>query len=190
MSEPSDLFRNLTREDFKLISFDFEQLSKRLQGSEDWAKLVVCHIYLDHIISQTLKDHVPNIDAYFAGGHKSFSDKLALCQAHNLIDDEIAMTLRSINSARNKFAHRLVFDVPDEVKTRLFLEFSPARPPGDVLTDDGFSNFLFTVVMLVEFERIYGIKLANIEREAAFHRGKMLEIAIEMIGGGAFKSAN
>ncbi|MBD8663026.1 hypothetical protein IFT59_07140 [Rhizobium sp. CFBP 8752] len=170
----------LARLDFERLSFDYEELHERLTASEDWGKLVVCHIYLDHILTTSLKDHMPKAGLYLDNGYKTFADKVSLCQALNILDDELARTLKSINSQRNKFAHRLVFDVPNETKLALFKEFSPTRPAQDVLAENGFSSFLITVVMLVEAERIYTQIIAEKSKEIAVHREKMLELAIDM----------
>ncbi len=175
----------LSRLDFERLSFDYKELSARLTAAEDWGKLVVCHIYLDHILTTALKDHMPKAESYLDSGYKTFADKVALCQALEIVDDDVATTLKSINRHRNKFAHRLVFDVPDETKIALFREFSPTRPKEDVLAGDGFANFLFTVVMLVESERIYNQIIAEKAREIAFHRERMLELAMEMFADGA-----
>lgn len=174
--------QGLSLQDFNRISFDLTTLAERLAAAEDWGKLVVAHIYLDHILTQSLRDHVANMDAYFKGGHKSFADKLALCEAHDLLDADLSSTLTAINSARNKFAHRLVFEVPDDLKVRLFTGFSPNRVSSDVLGPEGFTDFLFTVVMLLEFARIFGLKIAELEREKASYQSRILQLAKEIVG--------
>ncbi|MGO7611183.1 hypothetical protein ACC689_07830 [Rhizobium ruizarguesonis] len=146
----------------------------------DWAKLVATHIYLDHILMETLRDRIVDIDVYLKGGHKTFSDKLALCQAHRLVDADLAATLRAINTARNQFAHRLDFNVTDELKVKLFKQFSPARVEADVLGDEGFANFLLTIVMLLEFERIYQFKIQALEGEAQLLREKVFDAVAEL----------
>ncbi|MDM9627838.1 hypothetical protein QTL95_18260 [Rhizobium sp. S152] len=171
-----------TVEDFKKISFDVVALTDRLQAVEDWAKLVAAHIYLDHVLTQTLRDTIPDIDGYLGGGHKTFADKLALCRAHGLVDEDFASTLRAINKARNQFAHRLDFDVTDELKVQLFSPFSPMRDKGDVLEEEGFGNFLFTVIMLLEFERIYGFKVRSLEKEAQLLREQIFEALADSYG--------
>lgn len=167
--------------DIERLSFDPLALCTRLSAAEDWGKLVVCHIYLDHILTESLKDHVPKAEHYLDSGYKTFADKISLCQALEIIDDEIATTLKAINRCRNKFAHRLVFDVPDQTKIDLFREFSPTRPKEDVLGEDGFTNFLLTVVMLAETERSYSKQIAENERERAILRERMLQLALEML---------
>lgn len=168
-------------EHFENICFDVEQLIDRLEAAEDWSALLICHIYLDHILTRTLKDHIPKIDAYLqTGGHKTFTDKLALCVANELVDEEFAKTFKSINSARNKFAHRLVFEVPDELKVLLFSEFSPTRPQTEVLAKDGFSDFMCTVVMAAEMERVYNAKIAELRREEALNRDQLVDYAFQL----------
>ncbi|MBY3255804.1 hypothetical protein HFO09_08905 [Rhizobium laguerreae] len=167
----------LTDEDLARISFDVIQLTDRLSAVEDWAKLVAAHIYLDHILTETLRDRIPDIDVYLKSGHKTFADKLALCQAHRVVDEELVATLKALNRARNQFAHRLDFGVTDELKMQLFTQFSPTRAKADVLGDEGFTNFLLTVIMLLEFERIYEFKIRALQEEAQLYRDKAFEVA-------------
>ncbi|WP_326912862.1 hypothetical protein [Rhizobium johnstonii] len=129
---------------------------------------MAAHIYLDHILTETLRDRIPDIDVYLKSGHKTFADKLALCQAHRVVDEELVATLKALNRARNQFAHRLDFEVTDELKMQLFTQFSPTRAKADVLGDEGFTNFLLTVIMLLEFERIYEFKSAPCRRRLNF----------------------
>lgn len=39
-------------------------LFRGVWAAEDWSKLVVAHIYLDHIVIETLKEHVPKTDLH------------------------------------------------------------------------------------------------------------------------------
>ncbi|TBA06370.1 hypothetical protein [Rhizobium ruizarguesonis] len=124
---PTENKSALSRVEFERLSFDPQELAARLTAAEDSGKLVVCHIYLDHILPTALKEHMPKAESFLGSGHKTFADKLALCQAFEIVDDDIAATLIAINRHRNKFAHRLVFDVPDQTKIDLFRQFSPSR---------------------------------------------------------------
>jgi hypothetical protein len=71
----ASLPERFTADDFARISFDVVALTDRLFAVEDWAKLVAAHIYLDHILMETLLDRIADIDVYLKGGHKTFSDK-------------------------------------------------------------------------------------------------------------------
>ncbi|MDI6027834.1 hypothetical protein QBK99_16725 [Corticibacterium sp. UT-5YL-CI-8] len=133
--------------------FDIGEFLDRISDGKDWVKLIVAHIYLDHIVTQTLIDHLPNHDVYLKG-HRAFYDKLALCQALGYFVDEIAPVLNSINSNRNKFAHQLIFNVSDKQKKEMFRTFTNAQPISNVLKPDGFEGFLVGVVILTEFERV------------------------------------
>lgn len=147
--------------------FDVGDLIDRLSVSEDWSKLIVAHIYLDHIVSQTLVDHLPHHESYLSG-YRPFMDKLSLCQALGYFQSELGAVLKSINASRNKFAHNLVFDFSDTEKKNLFRVFTKELPLSEILRPDGLTDFLIMVVLLTELSRVSEAKrreLANIESE-------------------------
>lgn len=145
-------------------SFDIADFLDRLANVPDWVKLLVAHIYLDHILTETLRGQMPNADAYLLG-HKSFLDKLQVCRALGFYENDLGELLKAINSKRNKFAHRLSFDVSAEEKRDLFRTFTKTRSLDDVLSEGGFGNFLSFVVLLAEAERTAQGKKKNLEDE-------------------------
>lgn len=149
-------------------SFNIADFLDRLASLPDWVKLLVAHIYLDHILTETLRDQLPNADAYLSG-HRSFVDKLQVCQALGFYQNDLGALMKAINSKRNKFAHKLSFDVSAEEKRDLFRIFTKTRSLVDVLLEGGFGDFLSGVVLLAEAER------------AAHGKRKMLEDEKQLI---------
>jgi hypothetical protein len=147
------------------MSFDVLELIERLDVNADWAKLIVAHIYLDHILELYINDHFPRADVYLNSGHRGFAEKLSVCVAQGLIDEELSVSLRAVNACRNKFAHNLIFDISDTVKEDLFRSFTKDRSSNEVLTSGGFDNFLLTVVLMAEINRQATKKSATLRRE-------------------------
>ncbi|MDH7807847.1 MULTISPECIES: hypothetical protein [unclassified Rhizobium] len=157
-------------------SFDISEFIDRISISDDWAKIVVAHIYLDHIVTEILKDKFENPGNYLEG--KGFSEKLALCKAFGYFDDKFGNVLRAINKSRNKFAHKLVFIVSDQEKRDLFRTLTTERPISDVTQPGGFEEFLITVVMFAEVYRAGEKRSAEISKEYNFVSEKILELLI------------
>jgi len=158
-------------------SFDISTFIDRISVSEDWAKLIVAHIYLDHIITAVLNEHLDHPEAYF-NAHRSFAEKLGLCQALGFFRDEFGSVLKAVNALRNKFAHKLVFEVSDDEKRNIFRVLTTERPVSDVTRADGFGDFLFTVVMFTEVERASNKRQSELLKEQEFVRSKIMELLI------------
>ncbi len=168
-------------------SFDLSAFFARLEAVPDWGKIVVAHIYLDHILTETLRDVLPNAELYFQG-HKSFSDKLNLCQSHGCFAGEFGRVLAGINTSRNRFAHKLVFDVSDAEKTNLFRLLSESRPVSAVTEEGGFESFLIDVVVYAEYERIAFAKLQDLDRQKSHLMKEAMELlSVELRGPGIRK---
>ena len=145
-------------------SFDIAEFLQRMTEGYDWIKLIVTHIYLDHIVTETLKDQLPDPAAYLKG-HKPFIDKLNICQALGYFEGEFGGLLKAVNTARNRFAHKLIFDVTEEEKKNLFRLFTTARPLTEVTRPEGFEDFLIIVVLLAEVERVVEKKRTHLSQE-------------------------
>lgn len=145
--------------------------------AEDWGKLIVAHIYLDHIITEVLNTHLDHPTAYF-NGHRSFAEKLGLCQATGYFRDKFGNVLKAINTSRNRFAHKLVFHVSDEEKRNLFRTLTTERPISEVTRPDGFADFLFTVVVFAEISRSAEERQAELSKEREAVSEKILELLI------------
>ncbi|MBM7326047.1 hypothetical protein JS562_23510 [Agrobacterium sp. S2] len=158
-------------------SFDISEFIDRISVTEDWGKLVVAHIYLDHIITEVLNTHLNHPEAYFSG-HRSFAEKLSLCQAMGYFRDRFGDVLKAINKSRNRFAHELIFHVSDEEKRNLFRTFTTERPISEVTKPDGFGEFLFTVVIFAEISRSAEERQAELSKEREAVSKKILELLI------------
>lgn len=156
-------------------SFDIGEFIDRISVKEDWAKLIVAHIYLDHIITSVLDEHLDHPDSYLKG-HRPFSEKLVLCQALGYFRDEFGAVLTAVNTVRNKFAHKLVFDVSDEVKRNLFRTLTTERPISEATKPEGFEEFLFTVVMFAEFNRANEKRKNRLSKEETLLKQRLYEL--------------
>lgn len=179
MTEENELKRadNLLKSIGDNPSFDIGEFIERISSGEDWTKLIVAHIYLDHIITEVLREHLDYPDSYLEG-HRAFAEKLVVCQASGYFRHEFGRLLKAINSVRNHFAHELVFRVTDQEKRNLFRLLTNDRPISEVMQPEGFGNFLFTVVMYAEIERANEKRRAEISKEHKFVSGKILELLI------------
>lgn len=59
----------------------------------------------------------------------------------------------------------------NEEKTELFKQFSPNRKPSDVLSHEGFRDFLITLIIYAELDRLYSAK----ERSLTAKKEKVIE---------------
>lgn len=157
-------------------SFDIIEFIDRISIRDDWAKIVVAHIYLDRIITEILRERFERPGNYLEG--RGFSEKLALCKAFGYFNDEFGNVLKAINKSRNKFAHKLVFTVSDEEKRDLFRTLTKERPISDVTQPGGFEEFLITVVIFAEVSRAGEKRRTEISKEHNFVSEKILEILI------------
>jgi len=158
-------------------SFDIGEFIDRLSVAEDWGKLIVAHIYLDHIVTEVLNTHLDHPASYF-NGYRSFAEKLSLCQAMGYFRDEFGNVLKAVNNSRNRFAHKLVFHVSDEEKRNLFRTLTTERAISEVTRPGGFEEFLFTVVMFAEISRSAEERQAELSKEHKFVSEKILELLI------------
>ncbi|MGV1954381.1 hypothetical protein ACQZ5G_10260 [Agrobacterium sp. 22-214-1] len=158
-------------------SFDISEFIDRISVTEDWGKLIVAHIYLDHIVTEVLNTHLDHPASYF-NGHRSFAEKLSLCQALGYFHDEFGNVLRAVNNLRNRFAHKLIFHVSDEEKRNLFRTLTTERATSEVTRPGGFEEFLFTVVMFAEISRSAEKRQAELSKEHKFVSEKILELLI------------
>ncbi|QCI97020.1 hypothetical protein [Agrobacterium larrymoorei] len=161
-------------------SFDIAEFIDRISIKEDWAKIVVAHIYLDHIVTSLLKSKLPHPDEYL--DKRGFSEKLVLSQSMGYLRGDFGIVLRKINTSRNKFAHELSFDVSDAEKRDLFRTLTTERPISDVTQAGGFEEFLITVVIFAEVSRVAEQRRGEISEEQNYVTGKIMEILIAQKG--------
>lgn len=58
-----------------------------------------------------------------------FLDLVMLCQALNIIDDDLALILKKLNTLRNKFAHTRSFNPSDDMINEFLVSFSNMKVP-------------------------------------------------------------
>lgn len=96
----------------KVFSFELSIMRRRLGVNSNWAKIIVAHIYADHILTQTLIENLHKPSAIEVKGRRKYLlDKLEMCEAMGWVDPTDATILKKLNSLRNRFAHTLSFSV-------------------------------------------------------------------------------
>lgn len=93
-------------------SFDCEEFRSRIKNGERWQCLLMAHIYLEHVISKMLNDHIPFPDE-ISFSRMPFSQRLDLARALALLPADIVAAIRRMTKLRNKIAHNLLFVVSD-----------------------------------------------------------------------------
>jgi hypothetical protein len=103
----------------KVFSFDVPRFHKEV-GSGDMLALVIRgHIYLEHVLIQTLSEEMARPDE-MEMRRLSFPSKLDLGIAMGLIDGTWRPAVNRINEMRNKMAHRLEYNFEDRDKLELW----------------------------------------------------------------------
>lgn len=159
-------------------SFSIPDFLDRVGEGPEWTKLLVAHIYLDHILAETLREHLVNPEAYLSG-HRSFVDKLNICQALGFFHNELGKVLKAINNKRNRFAHELAFDVTTQDKSELFRLFTETRSLEAVLSPGGFENFLCSIVLVSEAERVVEGRKKSLSEERQAVLSQLIYVLLE-----------
>jgi hypothetical protein len=95
------------------------------------SEVIAVHLLVEHILIRCLYKVLPNPAPLFRGRTPSFSLLISLCEAHRIVSPDLAEILRTVNSLRNKCAHKLVFHPPDLELNQLLSslrEVSPNTP--------------------------------------------------------------
>jgi hypothetical protein len=83
------------------------------------SQVIAVHLLVEHLLIRSLYSVLPNPDALFRDRTPSFSLLISLCEAHDVVSSDLADVLRTVNSLRNKCAHKLVFHPSDIELTQL-----------------------------------------------------------------------
>ncbi len=83
-----------------VFSFEISTLKRRLGGNSNWSKIIVAHIYVDHILTQTLTENMQNPSAINKNRRKYVLDKLEMCEAMGWIDTADAVIIKKLNTKR------------------------------------------------------------------------------------------
>lgn len=95
------------------------------------SEVIAVHLLVEHILIRCLHAALPNPSPLFRHRAPSFSLLVSLCEAHHIVSGELAEVLRTVNALRNKCAHHLQFDPPDDDLNQLLstlLNLSDAEP--------------------------------------------------------------
>jgi hypothetical protein len=137
---PEDLTpESLTPEDLDLLAtpddelagkvsglcFDYEQFTGRVFKGDRWQQLLQAHLYFDHVITRMLEEALPNPDAMKLR-RTTFSQKVQLLCAMDLLPSSLIPPVEYINGLRNKIAHRLDFEISDDAVSNL-INCTPKR---------------------------------------------------------------
>jgi len=160
-------------------SFEILEFLERISISEDWAKLIVAQIYLDHIITETIKDQLLDSDAFLGktSSRKNFHDKLSLCNALGFFTEHVGDAIRAVNSCRNKFAHQLVFEVSEADKQKILDNLRNQRKASELDAANGFTNLLLSIVLTAEAERA----LQKRKKKLDTQKGELMERLFELL---------
>jgi hypothetical protein len=94
------------------LCFDYEQFTGRVFKGDRWQQVLQAHLYFDHVITRMLEEALPNPDAMKLR-RTSFSQKVQLLSAMNLLPSSLIPSVEYINGLRNRIAHELNFEISD-----------------------------------------------------------------------------
>lgn len=140
----------------EVMSFDIDKMVDRVNGGA-WHNVVQAHLYYDHIVSSTISENVTHPKA-LGLERLSFSQKLAILSALDLIRSDFAALLRRINKLRNTISHDLDFELTEED-----IGFVLAAVPSDmneaIILDSSlgegitFQKMLVVTILLADLDR-------------------------------------
>ncbi|WP_425989903.1 hypothetical protein [Afipia sp. DC4300-2b1] len=99
--------------------FDYTKFDKDMRSGDIITTVLKAHLYLEHVLIQTLLDACPNPEAIELR-RMNFPAKLDLCIALGLLPDLWSKPVRTINDMRNTVAHRLEFQFSDSERLKLY----------------------------------------------------------------------
>lgn len=100
------------------LCFDYEEFTGRVFKGDRWQQVLQAHLYFDHVISRMLEEALPNPYAIKLR-RISFSQKVQLISAMNLLPSPLIPAVEFINGLRNRIAHELNFEISDDAVSNL-----------------------------------------------------------------------
>jgi hypothetical protein len=88
---------------------------KVLNSNPDLSFVLSAHLYIENCLVKLIEVTLPFPEKLFREYRPSFQQLLALCQAHDLLSDDLALLLKKLNTIRNKFSHNLQYRVDKTV---------------------------------------------------------------------------
>jgi hypothetical protein len=102
---------------------------RKFLGTQELGKMIVisAHLWLEHLLLQSLRAVIPNAGALFRDRSVSFPLLISLCEAHEVIEAPLADVLRRVNALRNKCAHQSSFNPNDSDWNALRASLDPFK---------------------------------------------------------------
>lgn len=140
----------------KQFSFDRDKFQQRLRIRSKGHKLLVAHLYLDHVVSAILAESMV-VPAALDLERMAFAQKLQIGMALGLLRPEEKAMMKAVNDVRNRLAHRLDFEMNDEQVARI-RSAPPSELSGWAIEQSGgrrlsLGNLLTAIVVFMEFRR-------------------------------------
>ena len=103
---------------------------------ESLSKILIGHLSIENKLDLILCSQMKNT-TYFKSLNLRFSQKVDLALSLDLIPEELGLFIKKLNSVRNKYAHRMLYDLTFEEAFQLAMEGNGA---GLYYSDDGIWN--------------------------------------------------
>jgi len=98
-------------------------------SSNAFINLVISnHLWLEHLMLRCLSVLLPKPEALFRE-RLSFPLLVALCEAHGAFEADFGEVLRKVNTLRNRYAHRILFQPQDEEIRGLLRALTDMKQP-------------------------------------------------------------
>ena len=106
-------------EEARKFSFDVDRFEREIDAGDMLARIIRGHIYLEHVLIQTLADAFAAPDEIELR-RLNFPAKLDLCIALGLLEPQWRGAVTKMNEMRNRMAHRLEITFTDQDRIDLF----------------------------------------------------------------------
>lgn len=162
----------------KEFSFDRDKFRQRMRIRSKGHKLLVAHLYLDHVVSALLSESMV-APAALDLERMGFAQKLQIAGALGLIRAEERAMLKAVNDVRNRLAHRLDFEMNDEQIARI-RSATPSELTAWAMNQSGgrrisLGNLLTGIVVFMEFRR------QGTKKERLLQRRNEVQMAAAML---------
>jgi hypothetical protein len=145
-------------------SFENSKFNALIDSSADWASVIAAHIYVDHVLGCFLEEYCVRPRSVSPDSRRlSVADKAAFLHGVGVMSDGALTAINLLNRVRNRFAHRLDFEVTEEqlaeYRSALYSSFGQRFYDRDEFkgTDGGklgLKMLLKLLVIFVEEERL------------------------------------
>jgi hypothetical protein len=100
-------------EDLK-VSPGFLKFMKAMEGHpSDVSAILNCHLVAEYFLDQIIHASLPRADVLLEGSRYTFSNKLLLVKALDVLSDQTVSSLKALNKVRNLCSHELDYKVTE-----------------------------------------------------------------------------